>query len=102
MYKPETTFVNGKHPLKIVHVFKKPAKIVVDPTMRLYGKQVKSIIEYIIQNGPVTAAQVVKTLDLIPSAKSQIRDAKCKGLIVGVWGTQPDNNNRIMYYSGVQ
>ena len=102
MYKPETTFANGKHPLGIVHFFKKPVKTPVDPKMRLYGKQLRSIIDYIVINGPVTAAQVVKALNLIPSSKSQIRDAKCKGMIVGIWGTKPDSNHRIMYYAGIE
>jgi len=102
MYKPETTFANGKHPLGLVHFFKSIDKVKPEPEERLYGRQLKNILKYIIKNGPVTSAQVVKALELVPSSKSQIRDAKARGLIKGIWGTQPDNNNRIMYYSGVQ
>lgn len=102
MYKPETTFANGMHPLGMVHFFKPKENVKPDLETRLYGKQLRNILNYITKNGPVTSAQVVKALDLVPSAKSQIRDAKARGLINGIWGTQPHNNNRLMFYSGVQ
>ena len=99
MYKPETTFANGKHPLGMTKFFKPTTKIKRPLAERLYGQQLKTILTYIKQNGPSTSSQITQALNLLPSSISQIRDAKFRGLIRGVWGSKPASGNRLMYYS---
>lgn len=99
MYKPETTFANGKQPLGMTNFFTPTTTIKRPLEERLYGKQLKTILTYIKQNGPVTSSQITKDLHLLPSSLSQIRDAKFRGLIRGVWGSKPESGNRLMYYS---
>lgn len=91
-YKPQTTWVNGIHPLGF-H-FKEN-----DLFHQL--SQMKRVIFYIRKNGPITASDVAHNLGLLEtSAASQIRAAKSKGLIVGAWGLHENGFNKVMYYSG--
>lgn len=92
MYKPKTTWVNGIHPLG--SNFKEN-----DSNLQL--SQMKRVVFYIRENGPITASDVIKNLGLLEtSARSQIRAAKSNGVIAGVWGKHKNGFNRVIYYSG--
>ena len=92
MYKPKTTWVNGVHPHSLS--FKEN-----DPNYQI--SQMKRIVFYIRENGPITASDVAKNLGLLEtSARGQIRGAKSKGVIIGTWGLHRNGFNRVMYYSG--